>query len=154
LLNVKIEKMRRNEFFTVLGISAGTVIFAPFLVSCSKSSTLPADPGTGGTGGVDFTLDLTLPANSALTTVGGSLLKSGIIIAHTAAGYVAVASACTHAGYVVGFDNSNNRFHCQNPDPGHGSNYATNGSVINGPATAALKSYNIQLTNTSLRVYG
>lgn len=142
--------MKRNEFLTALGISASTVIFAPFLTSCSKSSTEP-DPGPGGGGGVDFTLDLSLPANSALNSNGGSMLKSGVIIARTSTGiFVAVASACTHEGYTIMFESANNRFHCAN----HGSNFNTNGSVVNGPATTALKMYNTSLTGTSLRVFG
>ena len=148
--------MKRNEFFTLLGVSAGTVIFAPFLASCSKSSSLTPDPGTnpgtnpGGSNGVDFTLDLSLPAYSQLSNIGGSLLMNGIIIAHPSSGaYIAVAAACTHQGTIIDFENANNRFHCS----GHGSNFGLNGSVINGPATVALRSYSTQLTGTSLRVY-
>ena len=146
--------MKRKEFFTALGVSAGTVMFAPFLVSCSKGSSV-ADPGTGGTlsGTVDFTLDLSLPANAALVTVGGSVINSGIIIAHTASGYVAVASACTHQGALVQFDNANNRFNCVNTGGGHGSQFATSGAVTAGPAPRALKLYNTALAGTKLRVY-
>ena len=145
--------MKRSEFFSALGISAGTVIFAPFLASCSKDSNITADPGpspSGGGGAVDFTLDLTLPANSSLNNNGGSLIKSGVIVARTSTGaYVAVASACTHQGVTIDFESGNNRFHCS----GHGSNFGVNGSVINGPAVTALKMYNTLLTGTSLRVY-
>ena len=142
--------MRRHEFLTALGVSAGTVIFAPFLTSCSKSSTMDTTPPPPGGSTVDFTLDLSLPANSALNTNGGSLLSSGIIVARTSAGaYIAVASACTHQGFTLAFDNLGNQFHCAN----HGSNFAVTGAVINGPATTALKSYNTTLTGTSLRVF-
>lgn len=144
--------MKRNEFFTVLGVSAGTILFAPFLTSCSKSSSALPDPtpGPGGGGALDFTLDLSQAANVALTSDGGSLIKSGIIIARiSATNYVAVASACTHQGTTIDFDNANSRFHCSN----HGSNFTTSGSVINGPATIALKMYNTSLTGTSLRVF-
>ncbi|MCX6239651.1 MAG: Rieske (2Fe-2S) protein [Bacteroidia bacterium] len=147
--------MNRQQFFTVLGVSAGTVLFAPFLASCSKNSMLPANAGTGGTtsGTLDFTLDLTLPANSTLNTNGGSLISNGIIVARTSAGvFVAVASACTHQGYALAF-NPDNQFHCQNPAAGHGSIFGTNGSVINGPAVTALKIYNTSLSGTSLRVF-
>lgn len=142
--------MKRYEFLTVLGVSAGTVIFAPFLASCSKELTLTTDPIPLGASGVDFALDLTQPAYSVLLTNGGSLVKSGIIIARTSAGaYVAVASACTHEGATVVFDSPNSKFNC----PNHGSNFGTNGSLLNGPATSALKMYNTQLTGTSLRIF-
>jgi len=141
--------MRRHEFLTALGVSAGTVIFAPFLTSCSKSSDMDTTPPPGG-GALDFTLDLSLPANSALNTNGGSLLKSGVIVARTSGGtYVAVASACTHQGTTIEFNNTSTQFHC----PNHGSNFAVSGAVVNGPATTALKMYNITLTGTSLRVF-
>ncbi len=146
--------MKRKEFFTTLGISASTVMFAPFLVSCSKSSGV-ADPGTGGTpsGTVDFTLDLSVAANSALTAVGGYLVNSGVIIAYTSSGYVALASACTHQGSQVVYDSANNRFNCSNTGSGHGSQYSVAGAVTAGPAPKALKVYNTQLTGTKLRVF-
>jgi len=143
--------MQRKEFLTALGISASTVVFAPYLVSCSKGSSLSTS-GTGGTpsGTVDFSLDLTLPANSVLNTNGASLVSNGVIIAKTSSGvYFAVASQCTHQGYTLAYDNGTNEFHCAN----HGSNFTTGGLVVNGPATTALKVYKTQLTGTSLRVY-
>ena len=146
--------MKRKEFFTALSVSAGTVMFAPFLVSCSKGSSV-ADPGTGGTtpAGLDFTLDLSLAANSALMTVGGSLANNGVIIANTSSGYVALASACTHQGSAVLYDSANNRFNCSNTGSGHGSQYALNGAVTAGPAPKALKLYKTTLTGTKLRVF-
>jgi cytochrome b6-f complex iron-sulfur subunit len=140
-----IEKMKRNEFLTALSVSAGTVIFAPFLASCSKNSSVI---GTGGT--IDFTLDLTQAANAALNTVGGSVLKSGVIVAQPSAGtYVALSSSCTHQGTTVYYDSASGRFIC----PNHGANYSITGSVLQGPATRSLTKYNTLLTGTSLRVY-
>ena len=137
--------MKRNEFLTTLGVSAGTVMFAPFLASCSKNSSVI---GTGGT--VDFTLDLTQAANSALNTVGGSVLNNGVIVAQTSAGtYVALSSTCTHQGGTVYYNNANSRFIC----PNHGANFSLTGSVLQGPANTALAKYNTLLTGTSLRVY-
>ena len=146
--------MKRNAFFTVLGISAGTLIFAPFLTACSKSnSVLTNTTLAAGSGALDFTLDLTQAANAAITTNGGSLVKGRIIVARTSAGvYVAVASTCTHLGYALGF-NSDDQFHCQNPAAGHGSIFRTTGSVVNGPAATALKMCYTSLTGTPLRVF-
>ena len=144
--------MKRNEFFTVLGVSAGTIIFAPFLSACSKSNSVMS--GTGPGGGVDFTLDLTLPANAALNTIGGYLVNSGVIIARTTnTTYVALASACTHQGYVVEYQSASTQFHCTNPAPGHGSLYRTDGTVISGPAPSALTKYNATLSGTMLHVF-
>jgi len=145
--------MKRNEFFSVVGISAGMLFMAPALSSCSKGLTdATSNPtGTGNNGAVDFTLDLTSPTYSALNSNGGSIVKDNIIVARTSAGaYVALTSICTHQQYnPIAFDSANNRFHC----PNHGSNFGVDGSVINGPATSSLKKYNVQLTGTNLRIY-
>jgi cytochrome b6-f complex iron-sulfur subunit len=144
--------MKRHEFFSVLGISAGMIYLAPVLTSCSKSSTDSIiSPGGGNGGAVDFTLDLTSPTYAALNTNGGSIVKDNIIIAKTSTGvYAAVTSICSHQQYnPIAFESANARFHC----PNHGSNFGLDGSVINGPATSALKKYNTQLTGTSLRIY-
>ena len=137
--------MKRNEFLTALGVSAGTVVFAPFLVSCSKNSSVL---GVGGT--VDFTLNLSSAANASLNTNGGSLNSNGVIVARTSAGaYIAVSSACTHEGSTVNFNSASNRFIC----PNHGANFSTTGSVISGPTSRSLTKYNTLLTGTALRVY-
>ncbi|MCK9639826.1 MAG: Rieske (2Fe-2S) protein [Prolixibacteraceae bacterium] len=149
--------MKRNEFFSAIGISAGMIFMAPVLSSCSKGDTdTTTNPGGGGnpgggTGGVDFTLDLTSPTYAALNSNGGSIVKDNIIVARTAAGtFVALTSICSHQQYnPISFESGNNRFHC----PNHGSNFGIDGSVINGPATSALKKYNVQLTGTNLRIY-
>lgn len=154
--------MKRNEFFSTMGFSAGMLFLAPAaLTSCSKGSddlSAGTDPGgtTGGTPGgttggtVDFTLDLSTSPYSALNSNGAAVYKNGIIIARTTNGeFVALASACTHQGSTIGYDSASNRFHC----PNHGSNFSLTGSVLNGPATSALTKYNTQLSGTTLRVY-
>lgn len=136
--------MKRNEFITALGISAGTVMFAPFLSSCSKTT------GALGNTTIDFTLDLTLAANSVLKSDGGSLIKDRVIVARTNSGtYVALAAGCTHQGTTILFDTANNNFRC----PNHGSSFSTSGSVLVGPASIPLQKFNTQLTGNSLRVY-
>ena len=136
--------MRRNEFLSALGISAGTVIFAPFLTSCTKSA------GALGNSSVDFTLDLTQNAYAALNNPGGSILKNGVIVAYTSAGaYIALASTCTHQGGTIQFESAYNRFQC----PVHGAIFSTIGSVLQGPASTSLQKFNTLLTGNSLRVF-
>lgn len=142
--------MKRHEFFSAVGFSAGMLFLAPSVSSCSKDSA--SDPVTGGnpTTGVDFTIDLSTPSYAALNNNGGSVIKDGIIIARTSSGaFAAVSSICTHQGSTVGFESSANRFHC----PNHSSNFGLDGSVLNGPALTALKRYNTALTGTKLRVF-
>jgi len=136
--------MKRNEFFSVLGISAATVVFAPFLTSCTKNG------GVLGNSSVDFTLDLTQAANATLKNNGGSLFKDGVIVARTSSGaYIALASTCTHQGGTIQFQSGNSQFQC----PVHGAIFSANGSVLQGPASTSLQKFNTQLTGTSLRIY-
>lgn len=144
--------MERKAFFSSLGFSVGMVFLAPVMTSCSKSETDSAitPGGTTNTAAVDFTLDLTSSTYASLNSNGGSVVKDKIIIAKTSSGaFVALSAICTHQGSTIGFESAASRFHC----PNHGSNFGTDGSVINGPALSALKKYNTQLTGTNLRVY-
>ena len=147
-----LKTMKRIEFFSAFGITAGMLFMAPVLSSCSKSMTDSSNTnGTGGNNGpVDFTLDLSTPSYAMLNNSGGSVVVNSIIVARTSSGMlVALSAVCTHQGGPIGFENAANQFHC----PNHGSNFGLDGSVINGPAAAPLKKYNLQLTGTSLRVY-
>lgn len=137
--------MNRKEFLSTLGLGAAAVACSYCLNGCSPLN----NPITAPTN-VDFTLDLTAPTNAALKTNGGYLYSDGIIVARTVSGtYVAVSQLCTHAGGTVQYVSSGNSFYC----PNHGSSFATNGSVINGPATSSLTAYHTSLTGSSLRVY-
>ena len=135
--------MKRKEFLSTLGLTAVGVLCAQCLDGCKSPDEI-----TGPTG-IDFTLDLTSPTYAPLAAVGGSAYKDGVIIVHVNNGsYVAVSAACTHAGTTLVFDAAGNRFHCNN----HGSNFALDGSVINGPASRPLSRYTTTLTGSSLRV--
>lgn len=137
--------MDRKEFLASLGIGAAFVAYSTCIEGCNVANPVSSAPTN-----VDFTLDLTASANSALKTNGGFIYNNGIIVARTTAGnFVAVYSVCPHAGATVQYDSRNNRFTC----PAHGSNFATTGALINGPASTGLKQYNTSLNGTSLRVY-
>jgi cytochrome b6-f complex iron-sulfur subunit len=136
--------MDRKEFLSVLGLGAAVVACAHCFEGC-----MPQDVTTAPTN-VDFTLDLTATAYKGLTTKGGYIYKDGIIVAFIKNGtYIAVSSACTHAGAAVIYDVNSNEFYC----PSHGSNFAVDGSVVNGPASDPLARYHTSLNGTSLRVY-
>lgn len=149
--------IKRGEFLRSLGLS-GAALMAVYcmgttLTSCSNSSDDPTpNPGPGpGTGTkVDFTLDLTATANADLQGTKAYLIKDNVIVARTgASSYVALSKICTHQGTTVEYEAALNRIHC----PNHGSNFNTNGSVINGPAASPLKTYSTTLTGTTLRVF-
>jgi Rieske Fe-S protein len=64
-----------------------------------------------------------------------------IVVRVDASTVIADSAVCTHMGCKVGWAAARDRFEC----PCHGSVYAPDGNVINGPATQPLQSYPAQL---------
>lgn len=138
--------MDRKEFLINLGKGTASVCLACFLASCTNNNNSITAPPTN----VDFTLDISQSPYTALGNVGGAIYKDGIIIARLSqTSFTAVSQYCTHQGSTVQYESSTHIFHC----PTHGSNFNTDGLVINGPAGRALAKYNTALNGTSLRVY-
>ena len=141
--------MERKEFLSLIGLGSASALAAVCLGSCSKStvgdSNVPVAPIN-----VNISLDLTLPANSSLGSVGGYVYTGGIIVAKTTAGdFIAVSQLCTHQGATVRYEGANQRFYCAS----HGSTFSNTGAVTVGPATTALKQYNTSLSGNILSVY-
>ncbi len=136
--------MDRKDFLSMLGYSAGGLLLASCMGGCKKDSG-----STAAT--VDFSLDLTQPANAALTTTGGFVYSNGVIVAKTNSGsIIAVSSACTHQGTSVQYQAAASRFHC----PNHGSKFSESGAVTEGPATTNLKQYNVTVNGNIVSVKG
>lgn len=147
--------MKRDEFLHLFGFGAA-MLLSGCLGSCSGKADSPQPGGTlaPGAGTVDFTLDLSDPANARLNDPAfGYVYGAGgrIIVAKTVAGaYVALSSACTHQGTTVEFQPGTNEFRC----PNHGSLFNTSGTATQGPAVGALKSYTVSQTGSVLRIRG
>ena len=135
----------RREFVKDALTGIGTVAFGSFVMmnqsSCSDGS--PTAP-TDSNGETSITVDLSLPQNSALATVGGTLALtaneldgSGILLYRKSdTSVLAFSRICTHNGCTIGsFQNGTSACPC------HGSQFNTSGSVVNGPAVNALKQY-------------
>lgn len=136
--------MDRKEFFSLMGGSAAS-LFLFNCIGCSKSANGVSAPST-----IDFTIDLSTPAYSALLTDGGFLAQQGVLIAKTMKGnYIAVQQSCTHQNYSLIYDGQNAVFYCNN----HGSAFSETGMVLNPPAERNLKVYKTTLSGSSLRVY-
>ena len=143
--------MERRAF---LGSLTGPVVAvcAVCMGACSKSSsTSSASSASTGAVNANFTVDL----NSNLTTIGSSLVQSGVIIVRLAAGntpgsFTAVQVACTHEGTSINFNQSANKFIC----PNHGSTFSTTGVVTLGPAASSLKAYNITINGSVMTISG
>ena len=137
--------MDRKEFLSLLGLGAAAVAIDFCLGGCQGNASIPTAPTN-----VDFTLNLNDQSNSALKSNGGYIYNNNVIVARTVNGtYIAVSAICTHQGATVFYNLNSNRFYC----PSHGSNFATDGSVINGPAGSPLVKYNTSSAGNNLRVY-
>jgi len=138
--------MDRKEFLSQLGIGAAGLVLFGCMGGCEKD-TVPAAPSN-----VNITLDLTSTTYSKLLTPGQfAYTTNGIIVAQTKAGdYIAVSQYCTHQGVTVEFLSASSDFFCT----AHGSKFSSTGSVINGPASSALKQYTVTKTGTNLVITG
>ena len=139
--------MDRKQFLSLLGGGAAAASVLSCLEGCSKQAV---SANTSGPGNVNFTLDLTQPANAALQTAGGYLYSNGVIVAKTINGdYIAVQQSCTHESATLMYQGTSHRFYCDR----HGATFSESGAVTNGPASRALKQYNTSLNGNQLRVY-
>lgn len=139
--------MTRKEFVAIMGAGASVLLLPTCLGTLSGCSGSEADSFPAPPTNVDFTIDV---STGPLANNGGFLVQNGIIIGRTTTGsFIAVSSNCTHQGTILQFVGSSNSFHCNN----HGSNFDSNGSVTNGPASKPLVVYSWTLVGTTLRVF-
>ena len=138
--------MDRRKFFKSSCALCGTAIVGSlaFLDSCSKGGVSP------GAGNVNFTLDLSQSANSALKSSGGSVISHNVIVVNTGGSIIALSDICTHQGCHVFYNKSGNDFVC----PCHGGTYNINGQVIAGPPPAPLKKYKVSQNGNILTISG
>jgi cytochrome b6-f complex iron-sulfur subunit len=142
--------MNRRDSIQKFVLGGTVLVLAPgVLQSCSKDpSTNPGGGGTPPPAGTKITLDLTLPANAALNTAGGSLITQTVLVINTGTGYVALTSICTHEQNTVGYNAPSGTIIC----PFHGSQFTITGSVVNGPAASPLRSYPVSKTGDILTI--
>lgn len=143
--------MNRKEFFSKALIGGGLIFLAPAILnSCSKSEDpTPSSGGNNSGGSTGTTIDLTSNDFSALKTVGGYAYSGDIIIIRTGTStYVALTKVCTHQSCTVANNASSNNIEC----PCHGSKFSTSGTVVQGPAPTALKTYTTTVSGTTLKI--
>jgi cytochrome b6-f complex iron-sulfur subunit len=139
--------MNRRDLIQRVLVGGAVLVLAPsVLKSCTKDSS--TNPG-GNPKPTKIDLDLSLAENSALNSVGGSLIVQNILVINTGSGnYSALSSICTHQGCTVGYNSGTDNIRC----PCHSSIYTTSGSVISGPAPRSLKSYPVSLQGNILTI--
>jgi len=141
------DSLSRRQFCVNAGQAISLVSLAsllPALQGCGGSSTGPSDApqlATINASVLNGVVSLTIDGSSPLNAVGGAALvqssAGGFLVAQTAPGsFTALTAICTHQGCTVsGFQSS--QYVC----PCHGSTYSTSGAVIQGPATAPLRTF-------------
>jgi Rieske Fe-S protein len=127
---------------------AGAVLLPGVLVACSSDdsgsgSTTDAGDGGESTGGSTVPVSEVPAGTARVVDVDGTT----VVVAQPADGqFVAFSAACTHQGTTVAAGDDLT-LTC----PSHGSRFdASDGSVVNGPATAALASVPVTVDGGSL----
>ncbi len=143
----------RRALIKGIGASAfGSLI----LSACGGGSAAPdaaTDSPKGSCPTGDTCLDTSTAQYSALANTGGSAVTTTsagkLIVVRTGASSVAALSAiCTHAGGTVYYSSGSMLLVC----PIHGAEFSLNGSVVLGPATTALKTYNASVSGNVIEI--
>ena len=150
--------MERKDFIEKVGMSGAALLVMGCFGSCTKSDGGGgSSPNPNPSKPVDFTINISNSPFNVLQNNGGFYVDTAnnVIIAKTTSGMlIAVSSLCTHQSVTLEFQGNNNRFHC----PGHGSNFSTAGTVLNGPPGTStninpLKVFKTALSGSLLRIY-
>lgn len=141
---------RRLLIQRVLMGTTALVVMPGILTSCEKSEYKPVDMAPKGPDiKTDIKIDITQSEYAVLGNAGGSKVVSGIIVVNTGTnGFVALSASCTHQGTQVSFNSKSNNLQC----PSHGSVFSLTGSVLEGPAVVALKSYTVSKSGNILTI--
>ncbi len=133
--------MNRRELIRNIAAGTATVFIVPTVFTSCKDDEPEPDNGNGNENPDKNTLTIDLNDNnfSSLGSAGGSVVVDDIIVINTGEAFIALSSVCTHQGCQVTYNHGNGNLPC----PCHGSLFSTSGSVLNGPATSALKKYNV-----------
>jgi len=140
--------MNRKEFLRATALTlAAAAVGSSFLESCAKTNTSPQGPS------VNFTVDLSKAAFSALNAMGGYAYSNGVVITRISSGtdgFIALSQTCTHQGCTIAYQATSMMFVC----PCHGGTYDPNGNVTGGPPTSPVKKYAVTRSNNILTIKG
>lgn len=140
----------RGQFLKTLGLSTKALMAFYCIGAVSACSTddktVKPDNGSSNSSGltgtstgnsIDFTIDLNNTKFTKLKTVGEFAVIGDILVANVNGTYLALSKTCTHQGTTLAYRKAQGDIWCSN----HGSEFKTDGSVKNGPASKALKTY-------------
>jgi cytochrome b6-f complex iron-sulfur subunit len=133
-----------------LGVAAvGALVVAS---GCQQQgSSLPT--ATTSSCGAGECIDLTDTANKELTSTGGAMLvdmagDTIMVVRISETQVVALSAICTHAGCSMDYSSAQQLLDCGC----HGSQFTTDGKVVRGPATRALRVYSVTMASNTITV--
>lgn len=135
--------LSRHTFLRKLGFGGSALAalyFSGHLQSCSNDRVNPAP--------TNLTLDLSAPANAALKTNGGYVIKDGVVIARSNTGaYIAATLTCSHEGrnQII---YQTDHFYCT----AHGAKYDNTGKGLNSDGKKGIAVYTTSLSGTTLTI--
>jgi cytochrome b6-f complex iron-sulfur subunit len=140
----------RRELLRGLGVAAVGALVVGAGCGQQGSSLSTATSASCGTGEC---IDLTDAANQPLTTAGGAMLvdmtgDTIMVVRVSDTQVIALSAICTHAGCTMDYTAGQKVLDC----PCHGSQFATDGSVLRGPATRPVRVYSVTLANHMITV--
>ncbi len=141
--------MERKEFLRTLGAGAAFALAFPCTQGCSSDGGLNTQPIPSG---VDFTIDLSGPDGDSLADNGDFIIREFVVVARNLSGeFVAASRVCSHQQTeAVSFVSSQGGiFQCST----HGSQFAQDGTPINGVTDNPLKIFQTSLRGDLLRVF-
>jgi cytochrome b6-f complex iron-sulfur subunit len=146
-VSLKQDIINRNSFLRKLGVGSAAMLAllcTGELTSCTNEDTV-APTKTG----IDFSLDLSITANSALNKNGGYIISNGVVVAKTNQGtFAAVTLICSHEQKKEVLYRTD-RFYCT----AHGAEFDNTGKGLNNNGKKGIVSYKTTLTGSMLRIY-
>lgn len=147
--------MKRRDFIPrIMGGSAIVAVLPMAMTSCEKDDMEDLEESMDDQNEDDSensanTIDLNDASFVGLKTQGGFAYKGDLIVINLGMDeFAAFSSRCTHSGCTVNYSPNNNNLPC----PCHGSVFSLTGSVLNGPATSALKKYTVKKEGNILTI--
>ena len=146
--------MKRKEFLNWAGIGLLASFFPVALAACSKkqSAELTETAATAPIAADMPDAEGYLTFGTAQELIENGYLinnKSNVIVFRNSSNNLSAFSLiCTHQGCSVDWKKSSNILYC----PCHGSEFTSDGDVVNGPAQSALPSFEIKEENELILV--
>lgn len=125
------------------------------LQSCEDNTAYDQNTDNDGDSDVQLSVDISQDPHRNLEVVGGTSIlgpneidSKGLLLVRTSENNFKVLSRrCTHSSYSVNNFNSQGLAMCSS---GHGGGFNANGTVVSGPPSASLSSYNTTFSNNIL----